>query len=150
MGLSEGFFRKKVLGQLKGGMKLLILTVLIYPGQICKGYTHKKSNLLRTCGWVVVVTTNTKVVGKSKPRDINMTTKMGKSCCLFCASATFLWCFSTFLRVPRRHMCLPLPCSAVSTAAPVVWSVHCSDLFYPPSAKGSAVRCDLNKPRQAN
>lgn len=41
MGLSEGFFRKKVLGQLKGGMKLLILTVLIYPGRICTGYTHK-------------------------------------------------------------------------------------------------------------
>jgi len=41
MGLSECFLGKKVLDQLKGGIKLLILTVLIYPGEISKGYMHK-------------------------------------------------------------------------------------------------------------
>lgn len=35
-------FRKKVLGQLECEMKILLLTVLIYPTEICKGYTHKK------------------------------------------------------------------------------------------------------------
>lgn len=30
-----------MLGQLEVGMKILILTVLIYPGEICKGYTLK-------------------------------------------------------------------------------------------------------------
>lgn len=34
-------FRKKILGQLEVGMKILILTVLIYPGEICKRYTPK-------------------------------------------------------------------------------------------------------------
>lgn len=36
------YFRKNVLGQLKGGMKILFITVLIYPEEICKSYTHKK------------------------------------------------------------------------------------------------------------
>lgn len=36
------YFRKNVLGQLKDGMKTLFITVLIYPEEICKSYTHKK------------------------------------------------------------------------------------------------------------
>lgn len=46
MNFSKCTLGKNILGQLKGGMKILFITVLIYAEENCKSSTHKKLQLV--------------------------------------------------------------------------------------------------------
>lgn len=128
-------FRKKVLGQLAGGIKILILTVLIYSGEICKGYTPKNPTCCEPMDGLLTVITNTKDVKKWKRRDINMIAKMAKSYCLCCASALLslvLFCYPRSAKKMNASSFTRYYCWCFSGSEHALCA-HCCSLFYSPS-----------------
>lgn len=145
------YFRKNILDQLNGGIKILFITVLIYPEEICKSYT-KNYNQQQTYGWIIAVSTNTKGVESLKPEDISFTLfqKQVRVAAFSLVLAPFFGAFPPS-QESQEDACV-FPSHVLQLLLLLQWFRACLEcallwsLLYSISAmEGSAVGCELNQ-----